>query len=170
MIIIISKNEWKKRLIEKTKLKVKNQKKGKKGIQPQPQEEPSFHSHICQGTIEIINAKNEVNEMNNPYQRNDYNNYYYQNNDKNQNRIYLGKSVYDRIYEENALNEMKKREYLNKSLCSFQPFTNKNKYRQIQSKYNEIDNKIKRGKNKNKNVHRGNKSVEIISKNEINEI
>ena len=164
-------NEWKKRLVEKTKLKVKNQKKGKKGIQPQPEEESSFHPHICQGTIEIINAKNEVNVMNNPYQRTDYNNYY-QNNDKNQNRIHLGKTVYDRLYEENALNEMKKQEYLNKSLCSFQPFTNKNKYRQIQSKYNEIDNKIKRGKNKNKNknVHRGNKSVEIISKNEINEI
>ena len=65
---------------------------------------------------------------------------------------------------------MKKQEYLNKSLCSFQPFTNKNKYRQIQSKYNEIDNKNKRGKNKNKKVHRGNKSVEIINKKEINEI
>ena len=159
-------NELKKRLLEKTKLKVKNQKKGKKGIQPQPEEESSFHPHICQGTIEIINAKNEV-EMNNAYHKTDYNNYYYPKNDNFQNRINLGKTVYDRLYEENALNEMKKQEYINKSLCSFQPYTNKNKYRQIPSKYNEINNKNKKGKKRTK--FKGNKSVEINRKNEIME-
>ena len=156
--------EWKNRLAEKTKLKVKNQKLGKGGSTTTNEE--YFHPHICQGTIEIINAKNEANEMNNGYQKTDYNNnYYYVNNDNTyQNRINLGKNVYDRLYEENAIYEMKRQEYRNKSLCSFQPYTNKNKYKQIQPKYNDINKKNKKRKKRtrnNKSDLRGAKSVEV---------
>ena len=61
---------------------------------------------------------------------------------------------------------MKKSENKTKAACSFQPFTNKNKYKQIQSKYKDI--KVKHKKNKKtrnvKNNLRGARSVEVDRK------
>ena len=110
-----------------------------------------FHPHLSQGTIEIINAKNEINDNYNWYQQTDYNNYYGNNNRLYPNIMSFGKNVYERLYEDNALNEMKKNENKFKNMCTFQPFTNKNKYKEIKSKYNEIHyKKGKKIKNKKK--------------------
>jgi hypothetical protein len=156
--------EWKKRTDEKNKIKENNIKGIKESIK-----EEYFHPHISQGSIEIINAKNEANEYNKQFQGTKQGNLFYIDNDNYTNSLNFGKSVYDRLYEDNALNEIRKNDYINKSICSFQPFTNKNKYKQIQSKYNDINN-TKRPDKKNlrnyKNKPRLNKSVEVVKNND----
>lgn len=130
-----------------------------------------FHPQISQGSIEIINAKNEANEYNKKYQRTEYNNYYFFDTDY-MNNLNYDKNVYERLYEDNALYELRKNEYINKSMCSFQPFTNKNKYRQVQPKYNDvniyrqknINEHKKRTRNGNRNKIKGKRSVEVLKK------
>jgi len=74
------------------------------------------------------------------------------------------------LYEDNTLYEIRKNEYKNKSMCSFQLFTNKNKYKQIHPKYNDINlnrkGNTKRTRN-NKNMLKDAKSVEIEKNNAI---
>jgi hypothetical protein len=157
-------NQWKDKLEKKNILKERNQKNKKEA-----EFDEFFHPKICPGTIEIINEKNKINEKK-PYQiqNTDFSNnhYYYAKIGLNQKKLSLLKSVYDRLYEENALFEMKKSENKTKAACSFQPFTNKNKYKQIQSKYKDI--KVKHKKNKRtrnaKNNLRGARSVEVDRK------
>ena len=152
--------EWKNRLEEKNKMKEKNTKKKKNG-----EIKEYFHPQISQGTIEIMNAKNEANERIYGPQNTDYNNYYHTKNDIYKYKMDLEKRVYDRLYEENALLEMKKNEYKNKAACSFQPITNKNKYKQVQPKYNIIKNNNKTKKRtRNHNYLKGAKSVEVDRK------
>lgn len=164
----IRQNEWKNRINEKKKMKENNLKKKKDNEFVE-----YFHPQISQGSIEIINAKNEANENNLRYLNTDFNNnYYYADNDIYSNNINFGKNVYDRLYEDNALYEIRKNEYKNKSMCSFQPFTNKNKYKQIQPKYNDINlnrkGKTKRTRNNNRNMLKGARSVEVERNNAIN--
>ena len=160
-------NDWKNRLEERNKIGEKERKREK-----EKELVDYFHPHISQGSIEIINAKNETNENYRRHNTDDYNNnnYYYADNDVY--NINNGKNVYDRLYEENIIYEMKKNENRNKLLCSFQPFTNRNKYKEIQPKYNEIkgNKKIikKRRNKKNMNIIKENKSVEINKKDVIN--
>ena len=160
-------NEWKNNIKKKIKMKENTQKK-KKTIEF----EEYFHPQLSQGTIEIINEKNKAYENNKYYQNidtNNNNNHYYVKNDTFENKLDLQKNVYDRLYEENALIEMKKNQFKNKSACSFQPFINKNKYKQIQPKYNQINiniqnkNAKKRTRN-NRNLFRGAKSVDVERK------
>ena len=157
--------EWKKRTDEKNKMKENN----KKGIKESGKEE-YFHPHISQGSIEIISAKNEANEYNKQFQGTKQGNLFYIDNDNTYtNNLNFGKSVYDRLYEDNALNEIRKNDYINKSICSFQPFTNKNKYKQIQSKYYDINNTKRPDKKKlrnYKNKPKLNKSVEVVKNND----
>ena len=162
----IRQNEWKNKVEEKKKMKGNNLKKKKDNEFVE-----YFHPQISQGSIEIINAKNEANENNMRYLNTDFNNnYYYAENDIYSNNINFGKNVYDRLYEDNALYEIRKNEYKNKSMCSFQPFTNKNKYKQIHPKYNDINlnrkGNTKRTRN-NKNMLKDAKSVEIEKNNAI---
>ena len=162
----IRQNEWKNKVEEKKKMKGNNLKKKKDNEFVE-----YFHPQISQGSIEIINAKNEANENNMRYLNTDFNNnYYYAENDIYSNNINFGKNVYDRLYEDNALYEIRKNEYKNKSMCSFQPFTNKNKYKQIHPKYNDINlnrkGNTKRTRN-NKNILKGAKSVEVEKNNAI---
>ena len=161
-------NEWKKNIEKKIKMKENTQKKNKT-----KEFGKYFHPKISQGTIEIINEKNKVNE-NNKYQNievnNNNNNHYYIKDDTYENKINLKKNVYDRLYEENAVIEMKKNQFKNKSACIFQPFINKNKYKQIRPKYNQINiNKKKKNRTRNnRNFLRGAKTVEVgRKKNEI---
>ena len=160
-------NEWKNNIKKKIKMKENTQKK-KKTIEF----EEYFHPQLSQGTIEIINEKNKAYENNKYYQNidtNNNNNHYYVKNDTFENKLDLQKNVYDRLYEENALIEIKKNQFKNKSACSFQPFINKNKYKQIQPKYNQINiniqnkNAKKRTRN-NRNLLRGAKSVDVERK------
>ena len=150
--------DWKNRLEEKNKMLENNI----KGIK-ENNKENYFHPHISQGSIEIINAKNEANELNRRLQGTEYN-----NNDTYTNNFNYNKKVYDRLYEDNALYEIRKNDYLNKEMCSFQPFTNKNKYRQIQPKYYDINtNRLSKKKTKKyKKKQKLNKSVEVIRNNE----
>ena len=156
-------NDWKNRLEERNKIGEKQKKKEK-----EKELGDYFHPQISQGSIEIINAKNETNENYRRHNTDDYNNnnYYYADNDIY--NINNGKNVYDRLYEENIIYEIRKNENRNKLLCSFQPFTNRNKYKEIQPKYNEIKgNKmiIKKRRNKKKmSIIKENKSVEINRK------
>ena len=159
-------NEWKNNIKKKIKMKENTQKK-KKTIEF----EEYFHPHISQGTIEIINEKNKANEHNKYSQNidtNNNNNHYYIKNDIYENKLDTNKNVYDRLYEENALIEMKKNQFKNKSACSFQPFINKNKYKQIQPKYNQINfknkNWEKKSRNNRNNLLRGAKSVDVDRK------
>ena len=153
-------NDWKNKIEEKNKMKEKNR-KNKKVVE----NEESFHPKISPGTIEIINAKNEASGRVYGHQNTDYNNYYFTKNDIYKNKMNLGKSVYDRLYEENALFEMKKNEYKNKAACSFRPFTNKNKYKQIQPKYNIIKTNNKGNKrSRNINKLKEARSVEVDRK------
>ena len=157
--------EWKNRLVEKNLMEKKNKKKKK-----DYEYGDYFHPHLSQGTIEIINAKNEINDNYNWYQQTDYNNYYGNNNRLYPNIMSFGKNVYERLYEDNALNEMKKNENKFKNMCTFQPFTNKNKYKEIKSKYNEIN--YKKGKKRtrnNKNNLKAARSLEVNRKKEENE-
>ena len=157
--------EWKNRLVEKNLMEKKNNKKKK-----DYEYGDYFHPHLSQGTIEIINAKNEINDNYNWYQQTDYNNYYGNNNRLYPNIMSFGKNVYERLYEDNALNEMKKNENKFKNMCTFQPFTNKNKYKEIKSKYNEIN--YKKGKKRtrnNKNNLKAARSLEDNRKKEENE-
>ena len=157
-------NDWKNNIEKKITMK-ENPQKQKKTIEF----EEYFHPKISQGTIEIINEKNKVNENNKNIDANNNNNHYYIKNDIYENKLDLNKNVYDRLYEENALIEMKKNQFKNKSACSFQPFINKNKYKQIQPKYNQINikNKNKNAKKRtrnNRNLLRGARSVEVDRK------
>ena len=161
-------NDWKNRLEERNKRSEKEKKKEKEKVLGN-----YFHPQISQGSIEIINAKNETNENYRRHNTDDYknNNYYYADDDIY--NINSGKNVYDRLYEDNFIYEIRKNENRNKLLCSFQPFTNRNKYKEIQPKYNEIkeNRKIikKRRKKKKLNTIKENKSVEINrNKEEIN--
>jgi hypothetical protein len=156
-------NDWKNRLEERNKICEKEKKKEK-----EKELVDYFHPHISQGSIEIINAKNETNENYRRHNTDDYNNNYYYYADNDIYNINNGKNVYDRLYEENIIYEIRKNENRNKLLCSFQPFTNRNKYKEIQPKYNEIKgNKmiIKKRRNKKKmSIIKENKSVEINRK------
>jgi hypothetical protein len=156
-------NDWKNRLEERNKIGKKEKKK-----QKEKELVDYFHPHISQGSIEIINAKNETNENYRRHNTDDYNNNYYYYADNDIYNINNGKNVYDRLYEENIIYEIRKNENRNKLLCSFQPFTNRNKYKEIQPKYNEIKgNKmiIKKRRNKKKmSIIKENKSVEINRK------
>ena len=143
---------YERQCIWKNNLEKKNEMEGKyKNKRKENEFEGYFHPHISQGSIEIINAKNETID-NYGYQVNDNNynnnNYYYADNEIYPNNMNYGKNVFDRLYEDNYIYEMRKNENKNKILCSFQPFTNKNKYRQIQPKYNDINNKARKKKNK----------------------
>ena len=122
--------DWKMRLEEKNKMLGKSI----RGITESCMED-YFHPHISQGSIEIINAKNEVNELNRIYQGTEFNNYFYVDNETYTNNFNYDKSVYDRLYEDNFLLGLRKNDYQSKSMYSFRPFINKNKYKQIQSKY-----------------------------------
>ena len=158
--------EWKNKLKEKNE-RIEKDIKGKK----ESGMEDYFHPHISRGSVEIINAKNEANELNRQFQGTEYNNFFYVDNDTYTNNFNYHKSVYDRLYEDNVLYEIRKNDYLNKTMYSFQPFTNKNKYRQIQPKYNDINtNRQFKKKTRNyKNGQKGNRSVEYTRNNE-NEI
>ena len=154
--------DWKNRLEEKNQLYLKNKKKDKTVECGE-----FFHPKISPGTIEIINEKNRLNERNHNQNIDSNNQYYYAKNDLNLNKLTLGKNVYDRLYEDNALNEIKKNDNISKAACSFQPFTNKNKYKQIQPKYKEIKLKNKKLKQRTRNAKndlRGARSVEVERK------
>ena len=156
--------EWKNKLEEKNKLKEKNKKKKKDNEYVN-----YFHPHLSQGTIEIINAKNEINDNYNWYQQTPHNN---PNNDiVYPHLMSFRKNVYDRLYEDNTLYDMKKNENKNKNMCTFQPFTNKNKYKEVKSKYNEINKKKRKKRTRNnKNNLKAARSVEANSKKEEIEI
>ena len=130
--------EWKNKLEQKNRMKYKRQKNLRlieidNSFQPSPE------------TLEIIKEKNRI-----------------KNRHILTNNLNTERNVYERLYGETALLKMKKNENENKALHSFQPYINKNKYKQIQSKYKE-DNTNKKGertKNK-KNKLKVAKSVEV---------
>ena len=118
--------EWKNKLEQKNRMKYKRQKNLRlieidNSFQPSPE------------TLEIIKEKNRI-----------------KNRHILTNNLNTERNVYERLYGETALLKMKKNENENKALHSFQPYINKNKYKQIQSKYKE-DNTNKKGeRTKNK--------------------
>lgn len=151
--------DWKMRLEEKNKMLGKSI----RGITESGMED-YFHPHISQGSIEIINAKNEVNELNRIYQGTEFNNYFYVDNETYTNNFNYDKSVYDRLYEDNFLLGLRKNDYQSKSMYSFRPFINKNKYRQIQSKYAYTNRPYKKQTRNYKKKPKRNKSVDVMRK------
>ena len=152
-------NDWKNQVEKKNINKERNRNKRKK-----VEIEDYFHPQISEGTKEIINEKNK--EHNN---ENNNNHYYYIKKEPNKLLTNLGKNAFDRLYEDNILYEIKKNENKNKAEYSFQPFINKNKYKQIQPKYNQINiinEKRKERKKKRYNKLKG-KSVEYNNKDDI---
>ena len=100
---------------------------------------------LSPGTLEIIKEKNRIK-----------NRHIFTNN------LNTERNVYERLYGETALLKMKKNENENKALPSFHPYTNKNKYKQIQSKYKENNTKKKGERTKiKKNKLKVARSVEV---------
>ncbi len=144
--------EWKNKLEEKNRIKEKNKKNLKlKEI------DYFFQPKISPTSLEIIKEK----KMKTRYKNNNY----YTKNEIYKNYLNYEMDVYDRLYEEKDLLEIKKNKYENKALSSFHPFINKNKYKQIQPKYMENkNNKIKKRSKIKKDKLKGAKSVEADRK------
>lgn len=101
--------------------------------------------------------KREI-ELNNqiffhPYINPTFENKYKDNDNSYENdfmKMNEGKSVFERLYEDTIISEIKKKDILNKTMSFFfQPYTNKNKYKLIKPKYNKTriekrDQKISR--------------------------
>ena len=138
--------EWKNKLEQKNRIKEKRQ-NNQKIIEINH----FFHPQISPGSLEIIIERNKINKKK-----------------KNKNFYNLNDEidVYERLYKENFLLKMKKKENENKALSYFQPFINKNKYKQIRPKYKE-DNTHKKWKKRSeikKHKLKGAKSVEANRK------
>lgn len=130
--------EWKNKLEQKNRMRDKRQKKLRL-----IEIDNSFQ--LSPGTLEIIKEKNRIK-----------NRHIFTNN------LNTERNVYERLYGETALLKMKKNENENKALPSFHPYTNKNKYKQIQSKYKENNTKKKGERTKiKKNKLKVAKSVEV---------
>ena len=105
--------------------------------------------------------KREI-ELNNqiffhPYINPTFENKYKDNDNSYENdfmKMNEGKSVFERLYEDTIISEIKKKDILNKTMSFFfQPYTNKNKYKLIKPKYNKTriekrDQKISRNSDK----------------------
>ena len=140
---------------------------------------PTFHPKLSRGTKEIIIAMHEAKEnyLYPTIETNNNNNYFLTDITPNQKYINYDNDVFKRLYEN------KKVEKLDKYTLTFQPVTNKNKYKKILPKYKDILNNMKGNKkwnkknpkkkikSKEKNVKNRNKSEEKIFKEEkkINE-
>ena len=127
------------------------------------QNKPSFHPKISRGTKEIILAMNKAKE-NYLYpitETTNNNNYYLTDITPNPNYINYDNDVFKRLYEN------KKIEKLDKYTLTFQPITNKNKFKKILPKYKDILTKKKGNKkpNNKKNPQKKTKSVEKNIKN-----
>ena len=136
---------------------------------------PTFHPKISRGTKEIIIAMNEAKENYlYPTTETNNNNYFLTDMTPNPNYINYDNDVFKRLYEN------KKIEKLDKYTLTFQPITNKNKYKKILPKYKDVLNKMKGNKKRNnkkipqkkksieKNVKNKNKSEEKVFKEEKN--
>ncbi len=121
---------------------------------------PTFHPKISRGTKEIILAMNEAKENYlYPTIETNNNNYYFLTDiTPNQKYINYDNDVFKRLYEN------KKLEKGNKYILTFQPITNKNKYKKVLPKYKDILNK-KKGNKKIKNKKSPQKKNINIEKN-----